>query len=92
MGSRKEFIGKVLSAKMQKTVVVSVVQSGKHPKYGKVIKKYNKFKVHSEKNDIKVGDLVKIEETKPISKDKRFRLVEIIRKAAATAELKDDDK
>jgi len=55
----------------------------KHPKYGKIIKSHNTFKVHDEKNTAKIGDTVRIEETRPLSKDKRFRLIEIIKKAQA---------
>ncbi|MDD5254772.1 MAG: 30S ribosomal protein S17 [Candidatus Omnitrophica bacterium] len=82
MGKRKEFIGVVVSDKMQKTVVVRTTRITKHPKYGKIIKKYNKFKVHDEKGAAKTGDLVKIQETRPLSKDKRFRLLKIMHKAA----------
>jgi small subunit ribosomal protein S17 len=78
---RKERIGIVVSDKMQKTIIVKVTRLTKHPKYGKIIKKSNKFKVHDEKNIAKVGDIVKIRETRPLSKDKRFSLVEVLRKA-----------
>lgn len=81
MGKRKGFIGTVISDKMQKTIIVRVTHMSKHPKYGRIIKRYNKFKVHDEKNSAKVKDTVRIEETRPLSKDKRFRLVEIIKKA-----------
>lgn len=77
---RKEKIGQVVSDKMQKTIVVKVMQVSRHPSYGKVIKKYNKFKVHDEGNAAKVGDKVKIMETRPLSKDKRWRLLEVIKK------------
>jgi len=82
MGKRKEFIGMVVSDKMQKTVVVRTTRITKHPKYGKIIKQYNKFKVHDEKGAAKTGDLVKIQETRPLSKDKRFRLLKVMQKAA----------
>lgn len=81
MGKRKDFTGTVVSDKMQKTVIVRITHMSKHPKYGRIIKKYNKFKVHDEKSSAKIGDTVRIEETRPLSKDKRFRVVEVIRKA-----------
>lgn len=77
---RKERVGEVLSNKMQKTIVVRVERTSRHPAYGKVIKKYNKFKVHDEKNTAKIGDKVRIIETRPLSKDKRWMLVEVIGK------------
>lgn len=83
MGKRKQYTGIVTSDKMQKTRVVSVTRISKHPKYGKMIKTSNKFKVHDEKDVSKQGDRVKIEETRPISKDKRYRLLEVIKKAKA---------
>ena len=75
---RKKGIGVVLSNKMQKTIVVQIKRKALHPLYGKVIEKAAKFKVHDEKNEAKIGDRVRIEETRPISKDKRWRLIEII--------------
>jgi len=81
MGKRKEFIGTVISDKMQKTVIVKVMHLSKHPKYGKIVKRYNKFKVHNEKDIAKFQDTVRIEETRPISKDKHFRVVEVVKKA-----------
>lgn len=75
---QKERIGIVLSDKMQKTIVVQVQRVTRHPGYGKVIQKYKKFKVHDEKNTAKIGDRVRIVETRPLSKDKRWRLVEIL--------------
>ncbi|MFH1269591.1 MAG: 30S ribosomal protein S17 [Candidatus Omnitrophota bacterium] len=81
MGKRKSFTGEVISDKMQKTIIVRITQMSKHHKYGRIIKKYNKFKVHDEKNSAKMGDTVKIEETRPLSKDKRYRLIEVTRKA-----------
>jgi len=80
MGKAKEFIGTVVSDKMKKTVVVRVMRMSKHPKYGRITKTYNKYKVHDEENSAKVGDIVRIRETRPLSKDKRFRLVEVIKK------------
>ena len=81
MGKRKGFTGTVVSDRMQKTIIVRITHMSKHPKYGKIIKSYKKFKVHDEKNAAKIGDTVRIEETRPLSKDKRFRLIEIIKKA-----------
>ena len=81
MGKRKEFVGIVTSDKMQKTIIVRIMQRRKHPKYGRLIKKYTKFKVHDEKKAAKLGDTVKIQETRPLSKDKRFNLKEVIKKA-----------
>ena len=74
-------MGKVVSDKMEKTAVVAIEDNVKHPKYGKVIKRTIKLKVHDEKNECGVGDTVSIAETRPLSKDKRWRLVEIIEKA-----------
>ena len=79
--SRKVIIGKVLSNKMEKTIVVSVERKVMHPKYGKFIKMTSKFKAHDEKNECNINDIVKVMETRPLSKDKRWRLVEIIEKA-----------
>ncbi len=91
MGKRKEFVGTVVSDKMQKTRIVRVMRMAKHPKYGRIMRKYNKFKAHDEKNIAKLGDLVRIEETRPISKDKRFRVVEVIKKEVSPhIELKED--
>jgi len=67
--------GVVVSDKMDKTIIVKVVRYVEHPKYGKRIKKNKKYKVHDEKNEYKVGDKVKIKETKPLSKDKHFEVV-----------------
>lgn len=82
MGKRKEFIGTVTSDKMQKTVIVRVLQMSKHPKYSRIMRSYNKFKAHDEKSVAKTGDTVRIEETRPLSKDKRFRVVGIVKKAS----------
>ena len=79
--SRKVIIGKVVSNKMQKTIVVSVERKVMHPKYGKFIKMTSKFKAHDEKNECTINDIVKLMETRPLSKDKRWRLVEFIEKA-----------
>ena len=78
---RKTKIGKVVSDKMEKTVVVAVVDLEQHPLYKKAVKKTVKFKAHDENNESHVGDKVKIMETRPISKDKRWRVVEIVEKA-----------
>jgi small subunit ribosomal protein S17 len=75
---RKERIGIVVSNKMQKTIVVQIRRKALHPGYGKVIEKAVKFKAHDEKNQAKVGDRVRIVETRPLSKDKRWRLVEVL--------------
>lgn len=79
---RKVRIGKVVSDKMDKTIVVSVETYRKHPLYGKRVKYSKKFKVHDEENLAKQGDIVRIMETRPLSKDKRWRLVEIVEKSA----------
>ena len=78
---RKSAVGKVVSDKMDKTIVVAIEDSVKHPLYKKIIKRTVKFKAHDEKNECKAGDRVRIMETRPLSKDKRWRLVEIIEKA-----------
>jgi small subunit ribosomal protein S17 len=83
MGIRKSFIGEVISDKMQKTVVVKISRMSKHAKYGRIAKSYNKFKAHDEKGIAKMGDVVEIEETRPLSKDKRFRVSKLVRKANA---------
>ena len=75
---RKERTGKVVSNKMDKTIVVAVENHVKHPLYGKIVKKTYKLKAHDEKNECNIGDTVKVVETRPLSKDKRWRLVEII--------------
>ena len=78
---RKVRYGKVISDKMDKTIVVAVVDNVKHPLYGKIVKRTYKLKAHDEKNECGIGDRVKVMETRPLSKDKRWRLVEIIEKA-----------
>ena len=78
---RKTRIGRVVSDKMDKTVVVAVEDSIKHPLYHKIIKRTYKLKAHDEKNECGIGDRIKVMETKPISKDKRWRLVEIVERA-----------
>lgn len=79
--ARKEIIGTVTSSKMDKTVVVSVVRKMKHPKYGKYFKRTKKYTAHDEKNECGENDVVRIMETRPMSKTKRWRLVEIVEKA-----------
>jgi len=78
---RKERIGVVSSDKMDKSIVVMVESKKKHPIYGKFIKQSNKFVAHDEKNDCNIGDTVKIMEVRPLSKSKRWRLVEILERA-----------
>ncbi|MFC7442653.1 30S ribosomal protein S17 [Laceyella putida] len=78
---RKVRVGKVVSDKMDKTIVVAVETYKKHPLYGKRVKYTKKFKAHDELNQAKVGDIVRIMETRPLSKDKRFRLVEVVEEA-----------
>ena len=78
---RKTRVGIVTSDKMNKTIVVSIVDNVKHPLYGKIVKRTYKLKAHEENNECKIGDRVKVIETRPLSKDKRWRLVEIIEKA-----------
>ena len=79
--SRKEITGTVTSTKMDKTIVVAVERKVKHPKYGKFVKKTTTFMAHDDKNECGAGDTVKIMETRPMSKNKRWRMVEIIEKA-----------
>ena len=79
--SRKTRVGKVVSDKMDKTIVVAVENRVPHPLYKKIIKRTYKLKAHDENNDCGIGDRVRVMETRPLSKDKRWRLVEIIEKA-----------
>ena len=78
---RKTRIGKVVSDKMDKTIVVAIQTSYKHPLYGKTMKRTFKLKAHDENNECQIGDTVKVMETRPLSKDKRWRLVEIMERA-----------
>ena len=78
---RKTRTGKVVSNKMDKTIVVAVENHVKHPLYGKIVKKTYKLKAHDENNECGIGDTVKVMETRPLSKDKRWRLVSIVEKA-----------
>ncbi|MCG8475059.1 MAG: 30S ribosomal protein S17 [Cytophagales bacterium] len=78
---RKERIGRVVSNKMDKTITISVERKVKHPIYGKFVSKTTKFAVHDENNECGIGDTVRVMETRPLSKNKRWRLVEIIERA-----------
>ena len=78
---RKTRVGKVVSDKMDKTIVVTIEDNVKHPLYKKIVKRTYKLKAHDENNECNIGDRVKVMETRPLSKDKRWRLVEIIEKA-----------
>ena len=78
---RKTRVGVVVSDKMEKTIVVAVKDNVKHPLYGKIVKKTYKLKAHDETNDAHIGDTVRVMETRPLSKDKRWRLVEIMERA-----------
>ena len=78
---RKVRIGKVVSDKMDKTIVVALIDNVKHPLYGKIVKRTSKLKAHDENNECRIGDREKVMETRPLSKDKRWRLVEIIERA-----------
>ncbi len=80
-GNRKTRIGKVVSDKMDKTIVVAVETKVRHPLYGKTVNRTTKFKAHDENNEARVNDRVSIMETRPLSKDKRWRLVEIMERA-----------
>jgi small subunit ribosomal protein S17 len=91
MGKRRTYTGEVVSDKMQKTIIVKVARLAKHAKYNRIIKLHNKFKAHDESNSAKAGDLVRIEETRPLSKDKRYRLLEIVKKVKLVhVKLKED--
>jgi small subunit ribosomal protein S17 len=85
-GRRKEVVGEVVSNRMHKTIVVQVTRKKSHPFYGRVIARHKKFYAHDEKNEAHVGDFVRIEETRPLSKLKRWKLKDIIRKAALLPE------
>ena len=78
---RKTRVGKVVSNKMDKTIVVAIEDHVKHPLYKKIVKKTYKLKAHDENNECQIGDRVRVMETRPLSKDKRWRLVEVIEKA-----------
>ncbi|HEY9765930.1 MAG TPA: 30S ribosomal protein S17 [Chroococcales cyanobacterium] len=78
---KKELIGRVVSDKMEKTIVVAVETKYPHPKYGKIVKKTNRFKAHDEENTSHTGDTVRIRESRPLSRDKRWELTEVVNKA-----------
>ena len=78
---RKTRVGKVVSDKMDKTIVVAIEDNVKHPLYGKIVKRTYKLKAHDENNECAIGDTVKVMETRPLSKDKRWSLVSIVEKA-----------
>ena len=84
-GNRKERLGEVISNKMAKTIVVRVERRFAHPRFKKVVTGYKKFYAHDERSEAKVGDRVRIEETRPLSKTKRWRLVEVVEKSAGIA-------
>ncbi len=84
-GKRKDRLGEVISNKMAKTIIVRVERRFPHPKFKKVVTGYKKFYAHDEKNEAKVGDRVRIEETRPLSKTKRWRLVEVVRRSSGVA-------
>jgi small subunit ribosomal protein S17 len=86
-GHRKERVGEVISNKMTKTIVVRVERRFPHPRYKKVVTGYSKFYAHDEKSEAKVGDRVRIRETRPLSKTKNWRLVEVVEKNAEAAPL-----
>ena len=86
-GKRKEVIGNVVSNRMNKTIVVQVIRRRAHPLYTRVISKAKKFYAHDEKNEAHVGDVVRLEETRPLSKLKRWKLKDIVRKTALVPEL-----
>ena len=89
-GRRKQVIGNVVSNRMSKTIVVQVVRRKSHPLYTRVISKAKKFYAHDEKNEAHIGDVVRLEETRPLSKLKRWRLKEVVRKTALVPEVSAD--
>lgn len=90
-GERKIRVGLVLSNKMQKTIVVRVSQLVRHPKYNRVIHQTSAFKAHDERNTAAIGDWVSIMETRPISKDKRWRLIEVVKRASTAPPVPEAD-
>ncbi|MCS7047783.1 MAG: 30S ribosomal protein S17 [Verrucomicrobiae bacterium] len=82
-GQRRVLVGEVVSDRMQKTIVVEVRRRVRHPRYEKVINKFKKFYAHDEKQQARMGDVVRIEESRPLSRLKRWRLVEIVQRATA---------
>ena len=89
-GQRKVLTGIVVSNRMTKTIVVRITRLVRHPKYSRVVRSSNSFKVHDERNDAKVGDVVRIEETRPLSRDKRWRLAEILKRASTAPPVPDE--
>ena len=89
-GQRNTKVGEVVSTMMSKTIVVKVTRQKQHPLYVRVVKKSKKFYAHDEQETARVGDVVRIEETRPLSKLKRWRLLEVIRRAAVVPQLADD--
>ena len=87
-GKRKVRVGTVVSDKMQKTVVVEVETMGRHPFYGKTVRRTKRFKAHDEENKCRIGDVVRIMETRPLSKEKRWRVVEILERRTVLPEEK----
>jgi small subunit ribosomal protein S17 len=85
-GRRKELVGEVVSNRMAKTIVVQVVRKKSHPFYGRVISTAKKFYAHDETNDARVGDVVRLEESRPLSKLKRWRLKEVVRRSTLAPE------
>ena len=85
-GNRKERVGEVVSNKMTKTIVVRVRRRFSHPRFKKIVTAYKKFYAHDEKTEAKIGDLVRIQETRPLSKLKRWRLVEVVERASRDQE------
>jgi small subunit ribosomal protein S17 len=86
-GRRKEVVGEVVANRMAKTIVVQVTRKKAHPFYGRVVARHKKFYAHDEKNEAHVGDVVRIEETRPLSKLKRWKLKDIVRKTALVPEI-----
>jgi len=86
-GRRKEVVGEVVSNRMAKTIVVQVVRKKAHPFYGRVVSKAKKFYAHDETNDARIGDVVRLEETRPLSKLKRWRLKEVVRRSTLSPEV-----
>lgn len=91
-GRRNEEIGEVVSDKMNKTIVVKVFRRVQHARYGKFLRRSTIYKAHDETNTAKIGDLVRIFETRPLSKTKRWKLIEVVRKATVKASDKVEDK
>lgn len=86
MRMRKHLVGKVVSNKMKKTIVVSVERTIKNEEFGKMVRRTSKYKVHDENNECNIGDVVEIEETRPLSKDKNWKLVSIVKRNILTSE------